>query len=459
MGSPYCNSLFKEEGIVGGVDKVRLSDGEYVRIEGPAMVEVLRGSLYLLGARYETGAKVTILRARRVVAKAISDTELSLVLGPGGFADKPKAGEEMIDEWDSKLNISLKGSVVVVMGAMDSGKTTITTILVNKAASMGLKVGVVDADPGQNDLGPPTTITCSVLKSGRITHLSFMIPLRQVFIGSTNLEGNWHRAVYAVTKLVDYLRGREGADLIVVNTDGWVEGEGAIEYKRALVTAVKPSYVIVMRKGDEVDGLVKGLSQWNTLVLNAPPSMRVRDRNDRKIHRDMGYGRYLSPSRDLTLSLSQVNVVNMPITGRRLDERLARLISTYLKVKPIYVDALKNMVMVVSSSVKEPTLRSIPGGVALILQPNWENGLLVGLEDVDGFLVSLAVLRRIYYNAGKIVVTVPRRLSNAELASVRSIRVGSIRVNEQFEEVDKFSIIYRVERILSDAPFPSSQRS
>jgi len=55
------------------------------------------------------------------------------------------------------------------------------------------------------------------------------------------------------------------------------------------------------------------------------------------------------------------------------------------------------------------------------------------------------------------VVTVPRRLSNAELASVRSIRVGSIRVNEQFEEVDKFSIIYRVERILSDAPFPASQ--
>jgi hypothetical protein len=52
------------------------------------------------------------------------------------------------------------------------------------------------------------------------------------------------------------------------------------------------------------------------------------------------------------------------------------------------------------------------------------------------------------------VVTVPRRLSNAELASVRSIRVGSIRVNEQFEEVDKFSIIYKVERILSDAPFP-----
>ncbi len=87
MRLPYCNSLFKEEGIVGGVDKVRLGDGEYVRIEGPAMVEVLRGSLYLLGARYEAGDKVTILRARRIVAKAIGDTELSLVFGPGGFAD------------------------------------------------------------------------------------------------------------------------------------------------------------------------------------------------------------------------------------------------------------------------------------------------------------------------------------------------------------------------------------
>ena len=432
------------------MDQVKLNGGEYVRVEGPAMIEVLRGKLYILGAQYDEGSRITILRARRVVAKAINDTELSVILGPGGFVDKPKAGEEMIDEWDSKLSMELRNSVIMVMGAMDSGKTTITTILVNKASSMGLKVGVIDADPGQNDLGPPTTISCSIFKGGKITHLSYMSPVKQIFLGSTNLEGNWYRAVYAVTKLVNYLKNVEPVDFIVINTDGWVEGEGAVEYKRALVNAIKPNYVIIMRKGDEVNGLINGLGVSNVLVLNSPPSMRVRDRNDRKIHRDMGYGRYLSPSRELTLNLSQVPVVNMPLTGKGLNGDLARLISSYLKVKPIYMDSLKNVVMVVSSMVKEPMLRSIPGGVAVLLQPNWENGLLVGLEDKDGFLITLAVLRKIYYSSGKIVITVPKRLSNLELNSIRGIRIGSIRVNEQFEEVDKFSIIYKIERIISE---------
>lgn len=433
------------------MDKVTLGAGEYIRIEGPAMIEVVKGSLYVLGAHYDTGSRITILRARRVVAKAISDTELSMVLGPGGFVDKPKVGEEAIDEWDSRLNLELRGSLVVVMGAMDSGKTTITTILINKASSMGLRVGVIDADPGQNDLGPPTTVACSVFRGGKITHLSFMSPIKQVFLGSTNLEGNWYRAIQAMVKLVDYLRNEAKVDLVVINTDGWVEGKEAVEYKSSLVNAVKPNYVVVMRRGDEVNDLLNTLKTMgvNTIVLTAPQSMRVRDRNDRKIHRDMGYGRYLSPSREVTLSLSQVPIINMPITGRGINGDLARLISSYLRIKPLYIDAVRNVVMAVSSSVKEPTIRSIPGGVAVLLQPNWENGLLVGLEDNDGFLVSLAVLRKLYYNAGKVVISVPRGLSNLDLGRVRGIRVGSIRLNEQFEEADKFSIIYKIERLLN----------
>ncbi len=46
---------------------------------------------------------------------------------------------------------------VVVLGMMDvGGKTTFTIMVANKAiAAGGRTVGVIDADPGQNDLGPP----------------------------------------------------------------------------------------------------------------------------------------------------------------------------------------------------------------------------------------------------------------------------------------------------------------
>lgn len=430
------------------MDQVKVRAGEYIRVEGPAMIEVASGKVYLLGAVYESGSRFTILRARRVVAKVLEDSVLNIVLGPQGFIDKPRPGEEVVDEWDSKLPKDIKGGLIVILGGMDSGKTTVTTMLANKASLMNMKVGVIDADPGQNDIGPPASISCSILLGSRITHLSQLSPIRQVFLGYTSLEGNWQRAVEAIRKLVDYLRNAEKADVILVNTDGWVDGEEAVKYKLTLVKALEPTHVIVMRKGGEVDEIIKGASGLNVIVLNAPPILRVRNRSDRKVHRDMGYGRYLSPSRDVTFNMSEVPIVNMPISPSPLDPRVAKLILNYLRVRAQAVSYRGNVVTVVTQDAQEPSIRPIPGGYALILPQDWERGLLVGLEDSEGFLVSLAALKKVDLRNGRIVVSVPRSLANRQISEVRGIRVGSIRLGEDYSEVGKFSILTRVERIL-----------
>ena len=48
--------------------------------------------------------------------------------------------------------------VTLVLGANDAGKTTLVTGLASALASRGFVVGVVDADLGQSDVGPPTTV-------------------------------------------------------------------------------------------------------------------------------------------------------------------------------------------------------------------------------------------------------------------------------------------------------------
>lgn len=437
------------------VDLIKLNGGQYVVIEGPASVEVSRGIIHILGAQYESGSRITILRARKVSLKAVEESELRITLGPGGSLEGPNTGEDIVDEWSRQLSINLAGATVVIMGAMDSGKTTVTTILANMASSRGLKVGVIDADPGQNDLGPPTTINCAILAGGKIIHLSHLKPIRQIFIGTTNLEGSWYKAIDAIVRLVNHLKSVEGVSTILINTDGWIEGGDAIEYKVAMAKSLNPDYIVVLKKGNEADGVINSLINggFRVIQLNSPPTLRVRDRLDRKIYRDMGYGRFISPSRDITLSLTKVPMVNMPISGKPLESGLSKLITRYLGVKPVYVDMAKGLVTVVTPMVKEPAVKGIPGGMALLLPVNWERGLLVGLEDEGGFLISLAVMKKIYYGVGgkgesRVILAVPRALSDAVLGKARFIRVGSIRLNEQFEEVDKFSIVNKVEKLL-----------
>ncbi len=107
--------------------------------------------------------------------------------------------------------IPLRNSIVVVLGAMDVGKTTVTTILVNKGVREGLKVGVIDGDPGQNDIGPPTTIS-SAVADNLITHLTQLRGLKSVFVKTTSIEHVWNYVLNSITKLVNDLRQNYGVD-------------------------------------------------------------------------------------------------------------------------------------------------------------------------------------------------------------------------------------------------------
>ena len=48
--------------------------------------------------------------------------------------------------------------IVLVIGATDAGKSTFCRFLADVALAKGCKVACVDADIGQSQIGPPTTI-------------------------------------------------------------------------------------------------------------------------------------------------------------------------------------------------------------------------------------------------------------------------------------------------------------
>ncbi|MGC8973282.1 MAG: Clp1/GlmU family protein, partial [Thermoproteus sp.] len=138
-----------------------MEPGDIFRVEGPAKIDVLEGAIYAVGALYTSGSHFTVLRARRLAFKAVDKAKISVVLGPNAVLERARPEEEVLDEWESAASSVDLNGVTVVIGAIDVGKSTMTAVLANKALSRGLRVAVIDADVGQNDIGPPTTISAS----------------------------------------------------------------------------------------------------------------------------------------------------------------------------------------------------------------------------------------------------------------------------------------------------------
>ena len=70
------------------------------------------------------------------------------------------------NEWYAILDtLEEEKGIAILLGATDTGKSTLAKFLIFNLCKRGLKVALIDADIGQSFLGPPTTIGFSVFKS------------------------------------------------------------------------------------------------------------------------------------------------------------------------------------------------------------------------------------------------------------------------------------------------------
>ncbi|MEM4632129.1 MAG: Clp1/GlmU family protein [Pyrobaculum sp.] len=418
-----------------------MQPGDVYRIEGPAKVVVKKGSVYATGVVYTEGQGFTVLRARRLVIKAIDNSEVEFVLGPGALLEKAMPGEEVIDEWERELSKIDPRGVVLVIGMMDVGKSTMTAMIANKALSKGYRVVVIDADVGQNDLGPPTTISFARLTK-YITHLRQMAAEKSIFLQSTSLERIWPKAIEQISKAIAYALEKWQAETIVVNTDGWVLDEEAVVFKRSLIQKLNPALVVAIQVENELLKIIEGVS--NVLILPPPPQARVRSREDRKIHREMGYGRYIFPTVELAVSLEKVPFCNLPFfKGVEIAEDLRRMLTKTTGMSIVKAFQIGGRVYAIHNG-DTWVLKKVGGFQVVGLPGDFEKGLLVGLEDREGFLVGLGVLKKIYYEKKKAIIYTAEEVEK-RIGEVKCIRVGLIRLDENFNEVEKVTSLLKAE--------------
>jgi polynucleotide 5'-hydroxyl-kinase GRC3/NOL9 len=292
------------------------------------------------------------------------------------------------EEWHALLDVLEKErGIAIILGATDTGKSSLAKFLIFNLCQRGLKVALVDADIGQSFLGPPTTIGLAVFKSDPDWEV-VLSPPEIFFVGSTTPEGHFPIHLKGVKKMVDKAPSY-GAEVIIVDTTGFILGEAGIELKRKKIDLLSPRFLIALQKSDEIEHVLN-LYQENPLykIIRLPLSDQAKPKSleERRINRTNKFQEYFKHA-----IIQESPIENIQIEGEVLD----------------------------------PNGDVLPIDWALKI-----SGLLVGLKDSNDETLALGLIKN-YFEKKKILkVFTPVR----DIQGMKTIQLSSLKVIPFYEE-------------------------
>jgi len=149
--------------------------------------------------------------------------------------------------------------VIMLIGAPDTGKTTLARLMLSDALGAGRSVAFVDADIGTPTVGPPACVGLKWIRShAQLSRAAEADELR--FVGSVHPQGVVLPHVVAAVDLVDV--ARRDADFIVLDTTGLVSGVVGQTLKYHLMELCNPTLVIAMQRGGEMEPTIGMLRRF-----------------------------------------------------------------------------------------------------------------------------------------------------------------------------------------------------
>jgi polynucleotide 5'-hydroxyl-kinase GRC3/NOL9 len=189
------------------------------------------------------------------------------------------------EEWH-RLPLEEFSGVVMVIGANDSGKSTLVRWLVDAFKGRGRSTARLDGDIGQAELGLPGTMTLALPVTGSTTRdrVGF-------FVGNTSPRGHMLPMLVGLRRLLDR-SGRAGVEVTVMDTTGMVRGQAGIMLKEWKCQMVRPANLIALQREDELEPILQPLQREDYVrvhLLPVSPYVRIRTVVEREAHRRRKY--------------------------------------------------------------------------------------------------------------------------------------------------------------------------
>jgi polynucleotide 5'-hydroxyl-kinase GRC3/NOL9 len=410
--------------------------GKTLLVDGPASVIIQLGVVEVLGAPLKTGVKVVIREGKRIPLEIKEKAEFNLALGERAAVNEVEGSTTPLSWEKAALEVLSREKPVTVMvvGGVDSGKTSFCAYLANRALKESRNVTMIDADLGQSDVGPPSTIGSCRLAKPMID--PFEIGAESIcFIGVTSPSGAVSKVIEGIADMKEKALKR-GVGVLIINTDGWIEGEDAVRYKVALAKQIKPNLLIGIQEQGELTFLLGALTESQNLVVESSPAVRKRDREERKLLRELGYKKYLKGARTESFPLRWIRVAGVAFgTGVPSSLERVKRIEELLGATPLYCEETANFVFIVLDReqwVDEEVMKGLEQKLnrkVKVVREGDEEGLLVALHDVKENFLGIGVLEGIDYERRVVRVYTPVR------KGVASLIVGRVKLDRKGREI------------------------
>mgnify|MGYP000207819932 CR=1 FL=1 len=406
---------------------IEVSGGRSVRVKGPARISIADGECYITGARLSKGSQVVVSAYKSLAIYARTSAKIDVELGEGGGVDVARPEEEPLLEWvEAAEKIASKGSKIVVIGPVESGKTTFTTLVANTTIEKGLRPCIVDADVGQEDIGPPGFIALSC-PTKQFVWLRDLEPMSMRFIGHNTPSIGASRLVAAVADLA--LKGSAIGDLVVINTDGWISAPQAIEMKLDIARFVGATHIVALAGGSFIGPLSrKGLAE--IIILRSPQGVRTRSREERKILRSQAYRKAFEGSTVRSLNISDVTIIgSCLLSGTPMPKEEISQLSEILGVNVLYASTLEGAIyaLVEGGREVERAVKLRDGREVIQIQKGGEKGLLCSAISKTGD-EHPCIVEALDIASNKINIVTRYQ------GEIAAMVIGRIKVDETFED-------------------------
>ena len=180
-----------------------------------------------------------------------------------------------------------------------------------------------------------------------------------------------------------------GAEVIIVDTTGFILGEAGKELKSRKIDLLSPQFIFALQKSDEIEhvlGHYQENSQYKIHRLPLSEQVKPRSMEERRINRTNKFQDYFKHSVIQELAIEEVQI---------------------------------------EGEVLDPNGESLPLDWSLRI-----NGLLIGLKDSNDETLALGVIRNYFKERKVLRVFTPLR----DIQGVKIIQLSSLKVIPLYEE-------------------------
>lgn len=143
------------------------------------------------------------------------------------------------------------GKTALLIGDVDTGKTTFTRYMANYLFEQNLNVSVIDADIGQSTIGPPSTIGLAIVEH-RVESIENLPVKALYFTGAISPVKHLLPCVIGTKKILDYAMSLS-SDKIIIDTTGFVIDSAAVALKQAKIELLNPDFIFAFSRGKELE--------------------------------------------------------------------------------------------------------------------------------------------------------------------------------------------------------------